>query len=206
MIPAGAELADIEAPLGYESIATTRIYTGVGQERVVRRLLRHPAAAFPPFVAYPPPNRPKEMIFMNPSKTNSWLSLVPTWLLIVVVVYVAVLVSYAVLDNRDVEFWPPRIHPKGGAPLPSSFPSLAGIWRVTGSNLPAAGSASIGETDRSLTFRNEHGDSSAGDRKGSNGEAWEVYATDWKLKGVVTDSGNVIRWDNNTTWYKTVSP
>ena len=139
---------------------------------------------------------------MSPSKTNSWLAHVPTWLLITVVGYVAVLVSYAVLDNRDVEFWPPRIHPKGGDPSPSLFPSLAGPWRVTGLNLPSTSFASISETDHRFTFRNERGDSSAGDRKGSNGGAWEIYATDWRLKGVVTDSGNVIRWDNNTTWYK----
>ena len=36
MIPAGAERADIEALLGHESIATTRIYTDVGQERMER--------------------------------------------------------------------------------------------------------------------------------------------------------------------------
>ena len=34
MIPAGAEWVDIEALLGHESIATTQIYTNVGQERM----------------------------------------------------------------------------------------------------------------------------------------------------------------------------
>ena len=34
MIPAGAERADIKALLGHESIATTQIYTNVGQERM----------------------------------------------------------------------------------------------------------------------------------------------------------------------------
>ena len=35
-LDAGAERADIEAPLGHESIATTRIDTDVGQERMER--------------------------------------------------------------------------------------------------------------------------------------------------------------------------
>ena len=33
---AGAELVDIKALLGHESIATTQIYTNVGQERMER--------------------------------------------------------------------------------------------------------------------------------------------------------------------------
>lgn len=33
-LDAGAERADIEAPLGHESISTTQIYTNVGQERM----------------------------------------------------------------------------------------------------------------------------------------------------------------------------
>lgn len=34
LLDAGAELVDIKALLGHESIATTQIYTHVGQERM----------------------------------------------------------------------------------------------------------------------------------------------------------------------------
>jgi integrase/recombinase XerD len=34
LLNAGAELVDIKALLGHESIATTQIYTNVGQERI----------------------------------------------------------------------------------------------------------------------------------------------------------------------------
>ena len=34
MIPARAERVDIKALLGHESVATTQIYTNVGQERM----------------------------------------------------------------------------------------------------------------------------------------------------------------------------
>ena len=34
MIPTGAELVDIKALLGHESVATTQIDTNVGQERM----------------------------------------------------------------------------------------------------------------------------------------------------------------------------
>ena len=39
-LDAGAERADIEAPLGHERIATTRIDTDVGQERMERVVAR----------------------------------------------------------------------------------------------------------------------------------------------------------------------
>jgi site-specific recombinase XerD len=37
---AGAELVDIQAPLGHEGIATTQIYTHVGQERMEKVVAR----------------------------------------------------------------------------------------------------------------------------------------------------------------------
>jgi hypothetical protein len=40
------------------------------------------------------------------------LKTLPKWLLVATLVYVAVLLSYAVYDNRDVEFFPPKISAK----------------------------------------------------------------------------------------------
>jgi hypothetical protein len=40
------------------------------------------------------------------------LKTLPTWLIILLACYVAVLVSYAVFDNRTVALWPPVIHSK----------------------------------------------------------------------------------------------
>ena len=40
LLNAGAELVDIKALLGHESIATTQIYTNVGQERMERVVAR----------------------------------------------------------------------------------------------------------------------------------------------------------------------
>ena len=46
----------------------------------------------------------------------SWKQLIlslPRWLIVLVLVYLALLISYAVFDNRRVDFWPPSIHEKG---------------------------------------------------------------------------------------------
>jgi len=43
------------------------------------------------------------------------LKKLPSWLIVAAVVYVAVLVSYAVYEDRAVELWPPKIYEKGGA-------------------------------------------------------------------------------------------
>ena len=40
LLNAGAELVDIKALLGHESIATTQIYTNVGQERMEKVVAR----------------------------------------------------------------------------------------------------------------------------------------------------------------------
>ena len=40
LLNAGAELVDIKALLGHESIATTQIYTNVGQERMEQVVAR----------------------------------------------------------------------------------------------------------------------------------------------------------------------
>ena len=40
LLNAGAERVDIKALLGHESIATTQIYTNVGQERMERVVAR----------------------------------------------------------------------------------------------------------------------------------------------------------------------
>lgn len=65
----------------------------------------------------------------------------------------------------------------------TTMPNLSGTWRVTSSAGPGTGS--ITDREESLTFVNENKESASGDKKGSNGQAWEIYATDWKLKGVV---------------------
>ena len=40
LLNVGAELVDIKALLGHESIATTQIYTNVGQERMEKVVVR----------------------------------------------------------------------------------------------------------------------------------------------------------------------
>jgi len=44
----------------------------------------------------------------------------PTWLVLAIACYVAVLVSYAMFDNRRIDLWPPTIHPKGVSSEPAS--------------------------------------------------------------------------------------
>jgi hypothetical protein len=55
------------------------------------------------------------------------LSAIPKWLIVAATVYVALLVSYAVFDNRQVEFWPPKIHSKGGD---SGTTAKQEVWNV----------------------------------------------------------------------------
>jgi hypothetical protein len=43
------------------------------------------------------------------------LKKLPNWLILAAACYVVLLVSYAVLDNRAVELWPPKIHAKDGS-------------------------------------------------------------------------------------------
>jgi hypothetical protein len=43
---------------------------------------------------------------------DGFLSRVPGWALAALLIYLAVLVSYAVWDNRQVDFWPPKIYSK----------------------------------------------------------------------------------------------
>lgn len=58
--------------------------------------------------------------------TPASLATIPRWMLFALLVYVAFLVSYAVFDNRRVDFWPPSIHPKQTPETGSSreYPSI----------------------------------------------------------------------------------
>ena len=54
----------------------------------------------------------------------------PTWFVLGIAIYVAVLLSIAMYDNRQIDFWPPSIHPKGTA-KPAGTP-----WVSIGAALP----------------------------------------------------------------------
>jgi hypothetical protein len=41
------------------------------------------------------------------------LKKLPTWFILAIACYVAVLLSWAMFDNRKIDLWPPMIHPKG---------------------------------------------------------------------------------------------
>lgn len=40
------------------------------------------------------------------------LQKVPSWLIVAIIAYIALLISYAVYDDRTIDFWPPKIHSK----------------------------------------------------------------------------------------------
>ncbi|MDN0083685.1 hypothetical protein QU487_13110 [Crenobacter sp. SG2305] len=59
------------------------------------------------------------------------LKKLPTWLIVAAVVYVAGLVSYAVFENRTVEFWPPKIYEKGEGQGPAPAGRSSEPWVTT---------------------------------------------------------------------------
>ena len=65
----------------------------------------------------------------------------PTWLILAIACYVAVLVSYAMFDNRKIDLWPPTIHPKGVSSDPASAKPARAPWVSIGeatTKFPAA--------------------------------------------------------------------
>ena len=53
------------------------------------------------------------------------MKVLPKWLLIAIALYIAVLTSYAVYDNRSVEFFPPKIAAKDSPTLSPAGPLTA---------------------------------------------------------------------------------
>ena len=65
----------------------------------------------------------------------------PTWFVLAIACYVAVLVSFAMFDNRQIDLWPPRIYAKGGSSDPASAKPARAPWVSIGAatpNFPAA--------------------------------------------------------------------
>jgi len=60
----------------------------------------------------------------------------PTWFILAIACYVAVLVSYAMFDNRQIDLWPPKIHPKGVSSDPASVKPARVPWVSIGAATP----------------------------------------------------------------------
>jgi len=60
----------------------------------------------------------------------------PTWLVLAIACYVAVLVSYAMFDNRRIDLWPPTIHSKGVSSDPASAKPARVPWVTIGAATP----------------------------------------------------------------------
>jgi hypothetical protein len=58
------------------------------------------------------------------------LKTLPRWIVLIGIVYVAGLLTYAVYDNRTVEFFPPKIHERAASSGPGGLPWVS-IDRVT---------------------------------------------------------------------------
>ena len=61
----------------------------------------------------------------------------PTWFVLGIAVYVAVLLSIAMYDNRKIDFWPPSIHPKGTGSAPASATPASLPWVSIDAATPA---------------------------------------------------------------------
>jgi hypothetical protein len=74
------------------------------------------------------------------------LNRLPTWFFLAIACYVAVLLSFAMFDNRQIDLWPPRIHPKGVSAKPAGAPWVsigAATPRFSGTNCPTRLPASL---------------------------------------------------------------
>jgi len=135
--------------------------------------------------------------------TNSdpaWFRLLrelPKWAIVAVLIYVAVLVSYSVYDNRRVDFWPPAIHsrtPAAVAETSSLKAQLDDTTWVCSSPKCDPNPKVKARIWLIVKLQNEQGQIAEGQVLGVN------TITYGALRGTISKDLRSISWDNDTAW------
>jgi len=62
---------------------------------------------------------------MSPRTNPPWYTTIPSWIIVILLVVVTGVVIFSIATNREVDFWPPKIHARAvGTPCPGPSPDI----------------------------------------------------------------------------------